>query len=217
MNQYKEKWRRSCWILDSITCSHWENWWKGKHRIAAPTWMCCGSFCIRWLLSWFFFPSFVLLLLVLLKVSRALNSIYCSSLLLSPVPVSSVLLPAVSGAALLFDNPHRHHPCLHLRPWWREMSQITEQFTCLVSNLLLCIHIRINRSWLLELLCSHWCPIQMTFAFSSFTFFKNYMLLHADQLQAGASLSNRGRDFGIRSDDMKNLKWSTKSLLTKQI
>lgn len=57
----------------------------------------------------------------------------------------------------------------------------------------------------------------MTFAFSSFTFFKNYMLLYADQLLAGASLSNCGRDFGIRSDDMKNLKWSTKSLLTKQI
>lgn len=56
----------------------------------------------------------------------------------------------------------------------------------------------------------------MIFAFSSFTFFKNYMLLYADQLQ-GASLSNCGRDFGIRSDDMKNLKWSTKSLLTKQI
>lgn len=161
MNQYKEKWRRNRWILASITCSYWENWWKGKHQIAAPTWMYCGSkghfvFDGFWVN---FFSSFELLSLVLLKVSRPLNSIYCSSLLLSPVSVSSVLLPAVSGVAPLFDNLHQQHPHLHLRPRWRESSQITKQCMCLVNDELFRMHVSTGpdfRALISNSACSHW-------------------------------------------------------------
>lgn len=64
------------------------------------------------------------------------------------------------------------------------------------------------------------CCLQMTFAFSSITFKKKKMpMLYVDQLQAAAAASfwNCSRDFGIRSDDMKNSTLSTNSLLTKQI
>lgn len=168
-----------------------------------------------------FFPSFELLLLVLLKVSRALNSIYCSSLLLSPVSVSSVLLPAVSGAASLFDNLHQQHPWLHLRPWWRESSQITKQCMCLVNDELVCMSTGPDlRALISNSACFHWLSVAFRWPlpFPASLFKKKMPMLYVDQLQAAAAtLWNCSRDFGICSDDMKNSTLSTKSLLTKQI